>query len=153
MYSWISHELSWVGKVSSLPEWELDLLIIDKRGEGEACFSGLIPATISVGVENYLTPNNSMQGIELVKTTLYHIERMHACHISMHATLESMFRKTHAQGSDWMGKIPFALVVLSQMPCQPIHCVQPLSIDLQKEHDNSFGFVIFWVELNEILAD
>ncbi len=70
--------------------------------------------------------NNSMQGIEPVKTTLYHIERMHECHISMHATLESMFRKTHAQGLDWMGKIPFALVVLWQMPCQPIHCVQPL---------------------------
>ncbi len=60
---------------------------------------------------------STLFGIELVKTTPYHpqsngvIERMHA-------TLESMLRKAHAQGLDWVGQIPFALFALRQMPCR-----------------------------------
>lgn len=55
--------------------------------------------------------------IEMVKTTPYHpqsngiVERMHA-------TLESMLRKAHASGKDWVSQIPFALFALRQMPCR-----------------------------------
>ncbi len=58
---------------------------------------------------------SNLFSIDLARTTPYHpqakgvIERMHA-------TLESMLRKAHTQGLDWVGQIPFALFALRQMP-------------------------------------
>ncbi len=56
-----------------------------------------------------------MFGIDLARTTPYNpqangvIERMYA-------TSESMLRKAHTQGLNWVGQIPFALFALRQMP-------------------------------------
>ncbi len=36
----------------------------------------------------------------------------------MHATLESMLKKAHDSGKDWVSQIPFALFALRQMPCR-----------------------------------
>ncbi len=47
-------------------------------------------------------------GIEMVKTSPYHPQSNGVVE-QMHATLESLLRKAHDSGKDWVSQIPFAL--------------------------------------------
>ncbi len=57
----------------------------------------------------------SMLGIERLHTTAYHPQTNGVLE-RLHATLEAMLAKAHAEGMDWVRQLPFVLFALRQAP-------------------------------------